>query len=127
MSSLFTSDWLRLHQMKTEPPKQAALIPTEDELESVLHDQIVAWTRRQWPVVPFIHARMDKRSTIGNGAPDFTLFLPGGRTLLVECKSKDGQLSDEQKLFSANAQAVGHKVHLVRGYDAFLNLVKEVK
>src|SRR5690349_20186852 len=93
-----TATQYALHQAK-QSPVQPALIPTSEEMESELHEQIISWTRRQDPQVPYIHARMDKKSTITPGACDFTLFLSQGRLLLVECKTADGDLSDDQKVF----------------------------
>lgn len=81
---------LKLHEMKREP-KQSALIPTDGEREEALHYEIIAWCKRQWPQVPYIHNRMDRKSTATKGSPDFILLLPAGRTLFVECKTERGR------------------------------------
>ena len=45
----------------------------------------------------FVNPRTDKPSTIELGHPDFTIFIKGGRTLLVEMKVEGGELSHEQE------------------------------
>ena len=114
------------YQAKHEP-KQTSLLPTSDDLESELHEQIESWCRRQDPQVPYGHARMDRKSTYTPGFPDFVLFLPGpGRkTLLIECKAGDNDLSEDQAKFKAACEAVGHPVFIVRTYDQFLGIVNE--
>ena len=121
----WTTQQLADYQARTKPV-QPALIPTDDELESDLHEMIMGWCRRQYPPVPYIHSRMDKKSTATKGSPDFILLLPAGKTLLVECKTKDGALSDDQVAFASAAEAVGHKVHIVRDYPRFVELIREM-
>ncbi len=121
--SQFTSEWLRARQMKSEP-KQATLLPTDAESESELHDMLISWCRRQDPQVAYIHSRMDKKSTIGVGVCDFTLFISEGRPLLVECKMPGKELDDDQKLFKAMVEANGHTLYVVHSYVEFLAILK---
>ena len=93
----------------------------EDERE--LHAQIIAHCNAQWPPWNAIHARMDKASTLEAGAPDFTIQLPAGRTLYVECKTKTGKLSEAQRNWAHMAKALGHTVHVVRSLADFLALL----
>ena len=125
MSPRMTSAEYAIYQANREP-KQAPLIPTQDETEGELHDMIESWCRRQDPPVPYGHARMDKKSTYTAGWPDFTILLPGGRLLLVECKSATGDLSEDQKIFKGHAESVQHEIHVVRSYPEFLMIVKSV-
>ena len=124
MSAQFTSAWLAAHQAKAQP-KQPALIPTDDDAEGDLHDMIIAWTNRQDPAVVYGHARMDKKSTYTEGFPDFILLLPGGVTLLIECKVGANDLSEAQQIFISRAKHLGHEVKVVRSYQEFLTAVKE--
>jgi hypothetical protein len=50
------------------------------------------------------------------GSSDILGVLPGGRFLCVECKSKDGKLSPEQKQFLADVQELGGLALIVRGW-----------
>ena len=47
-----------------------------------------------------------------------------GRVLLIENKSEDGTLSDEQKQIHMQAMYLGHKIHEVRSYRQFLKIVE---
>lgn len=127
MSSQFTSSWLAARELKQQPPevKQAKLDMEELRTEEDLHEMIISWARRQDPQVPIGHGRMDKKTGRTPGEPDFYLMLPGGRLLLIECKTETGDVSPDQKVFAAACKAVGHEVHIIRGYAAFLQLVRE--
>lgn len=105
-------------------PRQPALIPTADDAEADLHDWILTWARRQDPPVPVGHGSMAHKARRTPGEADFYLMLPGGKLLMVECKSADGQLSDDQKAWAAACLAVGHKVHVAHSYIEFLEIVK---
>jgi hypothetical protein len=48
--------------------------------------------RKLWPINP----RSDKASTIKSGHPDYTIFLPKRKLLLLEMKVKGGTLSAVQ-------------------------------
>lgn len=91
--------------------------------ESKLHDSIIEWANSQWPRMKFIHARMDQRSTIAVGAPDFVLFLLAGRVLCVECKAKGKKPTPEQLAWHKEMEMLGHKVHVVWSMDDFMKLV----
>jgi hypothetical protein len=56
--------------------------------ESDLHTDIREYCDKQWPRWKFIEARFGQRSTIAIGFQDFTIFLPNGKVLCVECKRK---------------------------------------
>lgn len=101
-------------------PEQGSLTNAR---ESVLHDKIISWCRSQHPIVPYIHARMDKCSTIGEGAPDFVVCYRY-KVILVECKSRDGKLSEAQRIWSHLAAMQGCVVHVVRSFEQFLEIVK---
>lgn len=109
---------------RREPPTQARMVLTDIDLEEDLHNFIIGWCKRQDPPVPYGHARMDKKSSYTEGFPDFVLFLPGDRTLLVECKTEKGELEEKQREFANNAALVGHVVHVVRSYQEFLEVAR---
>lgn len=92
------------------------------ERECDLHDDIIAFCKAQHPKWMFIHARMDQRSTIPVGAADFVIFMPGGKILILECKTKTGKCTPEQAGWALQLQMLGHEVHIVRSLEEFLRL-----
>lgn len=96
----------------------------EDEIAGV-HEPIIKWCISQYPQVPYIHSRPDKRSTIGLGVPDLTLFYRG-HAILIEGKSKTGKLSPDQLAWKVLAGLQGFEVHVIRSYDGFLSLIDTI-
>jgi hypothetical protein len=66
----------------------------EKKNEKAMHDLFSQWLRLNG--IPYIHARMDKKSTIQKGWPDFTMLYQG-RALCVEFKAMGGAPSEEQE------------------------------
>jgi len=88
--------------------------------ESELHDRIIAECRRRgWF---YVHARMDKRSTLTPGTPDFVIFTDCGGVLIVECKTRTGKMSVEQSAVAAMLKRLGHRSHVVRSFEDFAQL-----
>jgi len=118
------SDWLahEAKQAKAKPsPSDAA--PRETG-KGGLHEQIMDYCNAQWPRWKFIHSRTDQKSTVEVGAPDFVLFLPGGRTVLIECKAKGGKLSNEQLAWAKELSLLGHYVEVVFSLEEFKRVVE---
>lgn len=87
-------------------------MPTEPSGEiETLHIPFAKWLRGEG--IPFVNARPDRESTIAEGHPDFTLLF-GGRTLLIEFKTKDGKTSAKQDARMAALRAAGNFVHVLR-------------
>jgi len=82
----------------------AALREEEASLESELHDQVESFLRRNG--IPYIHSRMDRRSTIRKGWPDFTA-MRNSRVACVELKTKNGKLSADQQEVVLELQRAG--------------------
>ena len=95
-----------------------------EKLEMPLHDKIMAHCAAQFPRWLYIRARSDMASTIAVGAQDFTIFLPGGRVLCVECKSATGKCSPEQAGWHFEMQRLGHQVYVVRSFGEFLECLQ---
>ncbi len=87
-----------------------------------LQAQILDWCRGQWPRWKVIRARPDRASTIEVGAHDLTVMAPGGRVLLVECKSREGKLKPEQRNWARELEMLGHTVHVCRSLQEFIVL-----
>jgi len=115
------------HRPKFLPPvvNEPETINVPVNAEGKLHEQIMDWCDTQWPRVKYIHARMDQRSCIAVGAQDFTLFLPNGRTLCVECKAKSKKLEPDQRNWHKEMAMVGHKVHTVWSFEDFKSLLNK--
>ena len=116
-----------LIEKRSSRQRELGILPPEPPVDREikgLHLPIIDWCNAQWPRVKYIHARTDIPSGIAEGAQDFTLFLPGGRTLCIECKAKDGKLSDEQRIWAKEMDMQGHTVHIVRSMAEFIALVE---
>lgn len=84
-----------------------------------LHEKIKEHCDKQWPRWKYITSRTDQKSTIGVGIHDFTIYLPGGKTLNIECKTKDGKLTEEQAIWIHELRMLEHPVHIVRSLEEF--------
>jgi hypothetical protein len=90
------------------------------EVEAELHSQILEECRRRgWKA---LHGSMVHRTHRTPGEPDFVVLADQGRVLFIECKTKDGKLSMEQRQLRAHANKLGHEVHVVRSLDEFLRI-----
>lgn len=109
---------------KTSAPA-APVNPAERETgKGGLHEQIMEFCDAQWPRWKFIHSRTDQKSTVEVGSHDFTIFLPNGKTLCVECKAKGGKLSNEQLAWAKELSMLGHGVHVVFSLEEFKKVVE---
>jgi hypothetical protein len=61
----------------------------------------------------YVWPRGDKRSTIQIGHPDFSIWLPSGRTALFEFKLAGGRTSQEQEQTIELLRSLGHHVCVV--------------
>lgn len=93
-------------------------------LEEALAQECLSHLRREFEgQYHVIRANPRRRSTIGPGVQDLTIFLPQG-VLLVELKSSTGRLDPEQRAHHELMQKLGWFVHVVRSYDHFVELVR---
>lgn len=91
--------------------------------EDKLHDEIIKLCQeRRWA---YIHPRMDKKSTIGRGCPDFVIFPPSPYVIVMECKSKTGKQTPEQLAWQCQIENCGHVYHLVRSMDEFMSILRD--
>lgn len=88
------------------------------EIET-LHEPFIKWLKAEG--IPYIRARDDRESTIAKGHPDFTL-LAQGRVLLIEFKDKETRTSADQEKRTAELEATGCKVHVVRNLTIAIEL-----
>lgn len=126
MSSFSHADYLlmlqRLEGNKLRSPT-ASEPDTEREVgKGGLHEKIMQWCDSQWYCWKYIHHRTDKRSGIQEGAHDFTIFVPGGRLLCIECKMPGKKLSEAQLIWRKELEMLGHTVHVVTTFEEFTQL-----
>lgn len=96
---------------------EAMAMLTSNRRESDLHKQILAECSRRNLVC--FHGSTAHKTRRTPGEPDCVILLPGGRVLLVECKTKAGQRSEAQIDVFLRAHLLGHTVHLVRSFEDF--------
>lgn len=82
------------------------------EVEAGLHSEIAQECRRRGWLA--FHGRMDKASGRTLGEPDFTILMPDGVVVFLECKTRTGKRSTDQLAVAAVAERLGHSVHVVR-------------
>ncbi|MGO9479060.1 MAG: hypothetical protein ACLP7I_14095 [Limisphaerales bacterium] len=106
---------------KHNPPAPAPADAVADGEEAWLHEEIIAeLRRRRWM---FIHSRMDRKSTVQKGTPDFAIYPPGRAAFFVECKTKNGKLTEEQTVFKHCAEASDYKFFIIRSFAQFFEIL----
>lgn len=90
--------------------------------ESELHNEIIEYCKdRRWL---YFHGSMAHETKRTPGEPDFEILADRGRVFFVECKSKDGKLSTDQRAVIQWAAMLGHTVHVVVNMDEFRRIVE---
>lgn len=111
---------VRVGMVKPEPVGGVKCgVPSGEEIDH-LHNPIIEWCRTNR--VPYVHARPDKESTIGEGVCDFILPYQG-KVFFVECKTREGKLSPAQLAFKVMLEMQGHELRVIRDMDAFYKLM----
>jgi hypothetical protein len=80
--------------------------------EKQFHRDFEKWLRERQ--IPFVTARMDRRSTIGNGKPDYCVTWMN-RCVYVELKTDKGRLSPAQIKEIEYIRRSGNTVEVARG------------
>ena len=98
-------------------------IEADEGPESVLQGKIEAWAK-EWGK-PCLSFRQSKKAKgfITPGWPDVTLALASGRTVYLELKSAKGTVKQDQTQIHLQLMALGHEVHVIRSFKAFLEVV----
>lgn len=110
----------QVRQQRIAPYAQEARTPDCVSFESELHDQIIAECRRRsWP---YVHSRMDQRSTVAVGVADFIILRDGGSPLIIECKRKGSKATPAQQAFLAHCRKNGYVAGIVRSFEEFLHV-----
>lgn len=115
----WTPEQLADYERRRNPPQVNRTEAVDDE--SQLHNDIKQHCKNKgWR---YVNARMDKRSSIGEGICDFIIAADNGRVFWIECKSKTGKISLGQSTFIVWLLKLGHTVHVVTNMDQFLEIV----
>jgi VRR-NUC domain len=93
--------------------------------EKEMHDQFASWLDRNGYWKQYIHARMDKKTGIGKGVFDFTVWNEG-RVAFVEFKTDKGRLSEDQKDFLACQIANGTPALIAHCYMDAAAFIQDV-
>ena len=113
------------YPQESVPPPQSGHVAIAPGTERDLHDQIIAHCRDNgWY---YVHSRMDQRTTIKVGCPDFIIALPHGKVLWIECKTKTGKLSEQQAGAIYALNALDHDVYVIRSMTEFLAVLEAVQ
>lgn len=124
VSAQFTTEWLtsRLARESAANPAQATIDPDAVKNEAELHELIISeCRRRRWQ---FLHGAMSERTSRTLGEPDFIVLADRERVFFIECKSRLGKLSPEQRAFKVGAAINGHTIHIVRSFQEFMEITK---
>ena len=102
---------------------EEALLKEIARTERGEHNIFLSWLMLKG--VPRIHSRMDKRPTIEEGWPDFTVFYEG-ITLFFEFKVNKRKLTQKQEQMIALLREVGFEVFLIDTAREAIGICKEV-
>lgn len=111
---------LEANRDKISPKSTGCL--AQSQRESGLHEQIrQECVKNGWLA---FHGSMAHRTYRTLGEPDWIILMPEGRLLMVECKTAKGKLTVDQAGVRLWAEKLGHKVHIVRSFEEFLEAVE---
>ena len=100
-----------------------AMARHEVGLERELHETFINWCNLNG--IPFIHSRMDRKSTIAEGWPDFTLVFQG-KAACIEFKVQGNKLSAAQADCVASLKLCGVPVLVTTKVTEAIEFVKGV-
>jgi hypothetical protein len=110
----------KLYLSRHATPEVKAIVGCDDESE--LHRQIKQFcSQHNWP---FGNCRMDRATGMVEGWPDFVIIAEC-KVWFIECKTKTGKLSREQLGMAMLFENQGHKIHVVRSFQEFIELLNK--
>lgn len=90
-------------------------------IESDLHEKVEDYCReRGWW---YLHSRMDRKTTVGVGTPDFCIARHGGRMVFMELKRTGGKATAAQLANLAHLRHLGHVAEVVDNWEDCLRLM----
>ena len=119
-----TDSWLRAYEARNYHPETIKQLTLSEDarLEGELHNEILDECRRRGWIA--FHGSMAHRTKRTEGEPDFEILADRGRSFYIEAKTKIGKESPAQLGVRIWAEKLGHKIHLVRSIEQFIELVR---
>lgn len=123
MSNKFTTAWLGSYEARNAPAHRSGVpaVGVEREIEGLHGPIIEECKRRGWK---YVHSDPTRPTTCGEGVCDFIIYGDRGRMFHIECKTRKGKLSDEQRIFICWIQKLGHAAHVITTMAEFMEIVK---
>lgn len=113
-------DGCRLLLLPSELPQCQSRVAMSEVND--LHVPFIKFLKEQG--IEYLRTRSDKRSTVEQGWPDFTLMHPNRGPLLIEFKQeKNSYLSAEQKKVHARLEAKSFRPLVIRSMDKAVEAV----
>lgn len=122
-----TEEAIRRGKSSSEPMPETEPKPKGIDSELGLHTDIIKFCLSQWPRWKYIHANPVTKSTIQKGCQDFTIFMPGGKTVCIECKDKYDKQRPDQLIWAKEMEMLGHTVYVVRSMEDFNTAIANEK
>lgn len=107
--------------------------PTEAQIQSSILKWLdlqvragrLAWVRRMNSGAHVVEGTKGRRFIRYGfpGCPDIMAMLPGGRFVAIECKTKRGTLTDDQRAFLATVEAHGGIAIVARSVEDVMGVV----
>lgn len=108
------AEWLAYEARRHKPAVNSDGVDDESDL----HNEIIRHCKdRGWI---YFHGSMATKTHRTKGEPDFTIWADAGRKYAFECKSKAGKLSTDQLALIAQAEKLGHTIHVISSYEQFI-------
>lgn len=120
-----SQEWLNAYEakMRGKHPQSLSQSPGVEK-ESKLHAEILEFCRQRGWVA--FHGSMAKATGRTIGEPDFQIYMDKGEFILIECKTGKGKLTTEQMSMQAWLEKLGHTLYVVRSFDDFLSILRDL-
>lgn len=113
----------RLQKNLKRAPIRSDGEPAKEGKECDLHYQIIDHCKQVGWI--YFHGSMAQATARTKGEPDFVILANKGRVFFIECKTRIGKLSIEQQGLQIWAEKLGHKIHVVRSFEEFVNVITD--
>lgn len=72
-----------------------------------------------------VHSRMDMRTSVDEGLPDFVLAAPNGRTYWIECKARKEKPKRHQEGWGIRLRNLNHVYGVAWNMQDFLKIISQ--
>lgn len=116
----WTPEQIEEHMQKFQKQPQDQRSDEYEGRESRLQRKCTEWLKMKG--FPYIHDNSRGKNRAG-AILDLHIYLPEGRHVICELKTKGNKMSKEQKETYFKLLYLGHEVHEVRSYKRFLEIM----